>query len=459
MVDDHRWKKKDPSLEADLNSLIEPHLGGDPEGKRILVRKSRRSLVKMLSGDQNATDRPQPSKDASPAPAEPNSESDISTEATPVSLPLDTANSPESAKFATEPLPDESLPVVATQVAAGAAGGSLDGNRLELTADPVSAAEAPTAAEVSAAAGHLVAAPPAHSQPSTGSPQPSERRDEPAARRRASPNTIARLLKKLKISLRSNVKRLIGKSHPDRDKQYRYIQAVRRLFHRRGAPTLSIDAKKSELIGNFKNPGQVYCHKPESVNTYDFRSEADYRATAYGMYDAAANHALVVVGISVITGMFAVASIHRWWKQIGSQRYPEAKTLMLEADGGGCNGHRLRLWKWELQKLADETGLSIMVCHYPPGASKWNPIEHRVFGRITNNWAGEVLRSLDKMLALIRGSRTETGLVIEAELDSQTYEKGIKITDKQMKNLNLHRRKICPQWNYTIKPRISGSNS
>jgi hypothetical protein len=266
-------------------------------------------------------------------------------------------------------------------------------------------------------------------------------------------------LKKLKYSLRSNIKRLIGHPHPDRDKQYRYIQAVRSRFHRRCQPTASIDAKKSELIGNFKNPGRTYCRRPESVNTYDFRSDAEYRATAYGIYDTAAQHAFVVVGISVITGKFAVASIRRWWQEIGSRRYPAAKILMLEADGGGCNGHRLRLWKFELQRLADETGLSIMVCHYPPGASKWNPIEHRVFSRITANWAGEVLRSLEKMLALIRGAGTNTGLVIDAALDESAYEKGLEISDKEMKALNIHHRKICPQWNYIIQPRNSGSSS
>lgn len=222
---------------------------------------------------------------------------------------------------------------------------------------------------------------------------------------------------------------------------------------------MSIDAKKSELIGNFKNRGKTYCRKPESVNTYDFRSDAKYRATAYGIYDTAVNHALVVVGISVITGQFAVAAIRRWRQEIGLRRYPDAKILMLEADGGGCNGHRLRLWKFELQQLADETGLSIMVCHYPPGASKWNPIEHRVFSRITDNWAGEALRSLDKMLALIRGTGTNTGLVVDAQLDESPYEKGIRISDKEMKALNIHRRKICPQWNYIIQPRNSGSNS
>ena len=314
-MDGHLRKKKDPTLEADLTSLVEQHTGGDPEGKRKLTRKSLRSLAKML-----------PSRECESRSSPAALSSTDWTSLDPTASALDTAN------FAP--------PKPASNTTARADAG------------------------------------PAQQASTESSCEPSEGIDKHTpCKRRASPNTIGRLLKKLKYSLRSNIKRLIGNPHPDRDKQYRYIQSVRRRFHRRGQPTVSIDAKKSELIGNFKNPGKTYCRKPEFVNTYDFRSDAKHRATAYGMYDTAANHALVVVGISKITGKFAVAAIRRWCQEIGSHRYPDAKILMLEADGGGCNGHRLRLWKFELQQLADETGLSIMVCHYPPGASKWNPIE------------------------------------------------------------------------------------
>ena len=449
-----RWSttggKKDPTITADLAALIDPHLGGDPEGQRVIVRKSRRSLAELLEE--------RPSENVAGEPTD--SPTDRSS-----SHPETTANNrvdPTGLPSGGCPLEQESTEFNESCVQEGVqpleaakpfdAGEASVASFLETPTEqpPTEAIESTTSPSLEIAGaidgdeGHGASA----------KPEPERETSRP----RASPNTIARLLKKLKISLKSNFKRLTGKPHPDRDKQFRYIQRVRALFHRRGEPTASIDAKKSELIGDFKNPGQTYCSEPEPVNVYDFRSLADYRATAYGIYDTAANHALVVVGISVITGMFAVASIRRWWLEIGQPRYPKAKTLMLEADGGGCNGHRLRLWKWELQKLADETGLEILVCHYPTGASKWNPIEHRVFGQITKNWAGEVLRTLDKMLALIRGAGTETGLVIEAELDESTYEKGIKITDKQMKTLNIHPRKICPKWNYIIKPQNSGSN-
>jgi len=269
--------------------------------------------------------------------------------------------------------------------------------------------------------------------------------------------TIGRLLKPLGYSLKTNVKRLIGKVHPQRDWQYRFIQRSKALFIRAGQPVISVDAKKSELIGNFKNSGKRYCQKADMVNTYDFPSEAECKATPYGIYDNQANHALVVVGKSAITAQFAVSSIKYWWEQIGHIRYPQANHLMIEADAGGCNGHRPRLWKWELQKLVDEIDLPITVCHYPSGASKWNPIEHRLFSQISRNWAGYPLRTLTIMLNFIRGTTTTKGLTVDAELDTAIYEKAIKISDKQIKSLNLRRRRVCPDLCYTIKPRNSGS--
>lgn len=275
---------------------------------------------------------------------------------------------------------------------------------------------------------------------------------------RGSATTVGRLLKPLGYSLKTNVKRLMGKVHPQRDGQYRLIQRTKALFLRAGQPVISVDAKKSELIGDFKNTGKRYCQKADEVNVYDFPSQAKCKATPYGIYDHQANHALVMVGQSAVTAEFAVASIRHWWKQFGTQRYPQANHLLIEADAGGCNGHRTRLWKWELQKLADEIDLPITVCHYPSGASKWNPIEHRLFSQISRNWAGYPLRTIAVMLNFLRGTTTSKGLTVEAELDTAAYAKGIKVSDKEMKSLNLRRRRICPDLGYTIKPRKSGNS-
>jgi hypothetical protein len=275
---------------------------------------------------------------------------------------------------------------------------------------------------------------------------------------RACATTVGRLLKPLGYSLKTNVKRLIGKVHPQRDRQYRFIQRIKSRFIRSGQPVISVDAKKSELIGNFKNHGARYCRNADNVNVYDFPSDAQYRATPYGIYDQLANHAFVSVGISAATPQFAVNSIRRWWNLFSKTRYPKAHHLLIEGDAGGCNGYRPRVWKRELQQLSNETGLSITVCHYPTGASKWNPIEHRVFSQISNNWAGTPLRSLAIMLSYIRGTTTHTGLVVDAELDSTLYDKGIKVPDKEMTTLNLRRRRLCPNLNYTIRPNRSGSS-
>lgn len=270
--------------------------------------------------------------------------------------------------------------------------------------------------------------------------------------------SVGRLLKPLGYSLKTNVKRLIGKAHPQRDQQYRFIERLKAQFRRHDQPVISVDAKKSELIGAFKNAGARYCRQADVVNTYDFPSDAECRATPYGVYDAAANHALVSVGTQAATAEFAVASIRRWWEQVGQVRYPKAHHLLIEADAGGCNGHRPRLWKRELQHLANDTGLSISVCHYPTGASKWNPIEHRLFSQISRNWAGHPLRSLETMLRLIRGTTTTTGLQVLATLDTTPYAKGIKVSSREMAALNIRRRRLCPNLNYTIRPNKSGSS-
>lgn len=275
---------------------------------------------------------------------------------------------------------------------------------------------------------------------------------------RASATTVGRLLKPLGYSLKTNIKRLIGKPHPQRDRQYRFIQRAKGWFIRQGQPVISIDAKKSELIGAFKNRGQRYCQRADEVNTYDFPSEAEAKATPYGIYDGVAQQALVWVGTSAVTAQFAVTALRNWWTHFGSKRYPKARNLLIEADSGGCNGHRPRLWKRELQRWANETGLAITVCHYPPGASKWNPIEHRLFSQISRNWAGHPLRTIETMLGFIRGTTTTTGLSVDAQIDTHTYEKGIKVHDREMKSLNLRRQRFCPNLNYTIRPNKSGSN-
>jgi hypothetical protein len=274
---------------------------------------------------------------------------------------------------------------------------------------------------------------------------------------RGSPTSIGRLLKPLGYSLKTNVKRLIGKVHPQRDWQYRFIRRTKALFIHAGQPVISVDAQKSELIGNFKNSGRRYCQKADTVNTYDFPSEAECQDTPYGIYDNQANHALVRVGQSAVTSEFAVASIKHWWERFGVVGYRQANHLLIEADAGGCNGYRGRLWKLELQKLVDEIGFPITVCHYPSGASKFNPIEHRLFSQISRNWAGQPLRTLTIRLNFLRGTTTTKALKVDAELDTSTYEKGIQVSDKEMKSLNLHRRRICPDLSYTIKPRKSGS--
>jgi hypothetical protein len=253
---------------------------------------------------------------------------------------------------------------------------------------------------------------------------------------------------------RINAKRFTGPDHPDRDRQFHYIRTEIDRFREEGLPIISVDGKKKELIGNFKNPGATWCQEPEEVNVYDFLSDAVCRAVPYGIYDVLSNRGHVCVGTSADTAAFAVETIRSWWSRYGWRRYWGAEELLILADGGGSNGHRPRLWKAALQEhLADRYGLYVTVCHYPTGASKWNPIEHRLFGPISVNWAGQPLRSLDRMLGWIRGTTTETGLEVTADLDQRSYPKQVKVPAEVMQRLDLQRHETCPRWNYTISPR------
>jgi len=266
--------------------------------------------------------------------------------------------------------------------------------------------------------------------------------------------TIARLLKKLGYSLKANEKRLSGSDHPDRDRQFQYIAAQKAIFEAAGLPRISVDTKKKELIGNFKNSGQEWCLNARAVNDHDFMQDALGKAVPYGIYDLKYNRGYVYVGQSADTPQFAVEAIVRWWREIGSSLYPNADKILILSDAGGSNGCRPRLWKQQLQEqLADQLGLEITVCHYPTGASKWNPIEHRLFGPISINWAGKPLRTFEFMLACIRGTSTTTGLQVEAFLVEKMYAKGIKVTKEVMQTLQIVWHSVCPRWNYTIMPR------
>jgi hypothetical protein len=268
----------------------------------------------------------------------------------------------------------------------------------------------------------------------------------------ACPNTVRRLLRDHDFGLRSNIKRLSGPPHPDREAQFQHIQQQRRAFAEKGLPVLSIDAKKKELIGNFKNAGHAWATQGQEVNTYDFIHQARCRATPFGIYDVNRNCGHVCVGTSADTGAFAVDAVQGWWEAQGRQVYPQADEILILADGGGSNGYRPRLFKRELQRLADTSGLSVTVCHYPTGASKWNPVEHRLFSAISINWAAQPLRSLDTMLNCIRGTHNDGGLTVTARLNDKTYQTQVKVTDREMQGLNLQRHEVCPAWNYTIRP-------
>jgi hypothetical protein len=269
--------------------------------------------------------------------------------------------------------------------------------------------------------------------------------------------TVGRLLGELDYSPKVNVKRLTGKPHLDRDEQFVYIEQQKQAFLQAGLPVISVDTKKKELIGNFKNPGRRWCHTADAVNAHDFEQDALGKAVPYGIYDLAHHRGYLYVGQSADTPQFAVQMIAAWWRAFGHQNFPTADKLLILCDAGGSNGYRPRLWKQQVQeRLADQLGLEVTVCHYPTGASKWNPIEHRLFGPISLNWAGYPLCTFETMLALIRGTVTATGLKVEAFLVDQVYATGLKVADAVMKSLNLERHAVCPNWNYTIRPRVIG---
>ena len=266
--------------------------------------------------------------------------------------------------------------------------------------------------------------------------------------------TVGRLLTDLGYSLQSNRKSEEGKDHPDRDAQFEHINRKVREFQRRGQPVISVDTKKKEIVGNYKRPGREREPKgrPRRVKSKDFPDKELGKVAPYGVYDLAANEGWVNVGIDHDTAKFAVESIRRWWHRMGRTVYPEAKQLLITADSGGSNGNRNRLWKVCLQRLADELGLEIMVCHFPPGTSKWNKIEHRMFCHITENWRGRPLVSHAVVVNLIGSTRTRTGLRVGAELDTNSYPKGIKVTKQEMESVRLKRDKFHGEWNYKVLP-------
>jgi hypothetical protein len=268
--------------------------------------------------------------------------------------------------------------------------------------------------------------------------------------------TVAGLLREENFSLQGNAKTIEGGRHPDRDAQFAHINAAAEEHIAAGQPVISVDGNKKELVGNFRNGGREYqpAGEPVATNVYDFKGELG-KVTPYGVYDMAANTGWVSVGSDHDTGAFAVESIRRWWDKVGALAYPQADRLLITADGGGSNGYRLRLWKRELAELATQTGLSITVCHFPPGTSKWNKIEHRLFAQIAMNWRGQPLTSHEVIVNLIAGTTTRTGLTVTAGLDDTIYPKGIKITDREMADLetqHLTRHDFHGDWNYTVSP-------
>lgn len=265
---------------------------------------------------------------------------------------------------------------------------------------------------------------------------------------------VGELLADLGYRLQANAKTLEGAGHPDREAQFEHINRAVQACLAQGQPVISVDTKKKELIGAFKNAGRTWRAKgdPEAVNVYDFIDPALGRANPYGVYDVAADEGWVCVGTDHDTAAFAVQTIRRWWQAIGQAAYPEATDLMITADGGGSNGRRVRLWKVELQRLANEIGLTIRVCHFPPGTSKWNKIEHRLFSFISMNWRGQPLVSHQVMINLIANTRTRSGLHVRAELDSASYPKGVKVTDEELNAIHLELDAFHGNWNYAIRP-------
>lgn len=270
-----------------------------------------------------------------------------------------------------------------------------------------------------------------------------------------SANTVARLLGQLGFALRVNQKKLSRVSAPDRDEQFRYIAELRERFKETGQPIISIDTKKKELIGNFKNPGQAWSRAPRAVNDHDFRSDAVGLAVPYGIYDVLANRAALYVGTSSDTPAFACANLERWWCEEGEPRYPDATELLILADGGGSNGNRVRAFKYWLQnRICDAHYLVVTVAHYPAGASKWNPIEHRLFSELSKNWAGRPLDSFDTLIAYAASTKTATGLEVTAHLVDAHFQTGERISDAQMDALDFEPHEIQPARNYTVFPRV-----
>jgi transposase len=268
---------------------------------------------------------------------------------------------------------------------------------------------------------------------------------------------VADLLHALGYSLQANSKTKEGSSHPDRNAQFEHLNGKVKWCLGRRQPVISVDTKKKELVGNFKNNGQELRPKgnPELVGVHDFVDRELGRATPYGIYDLGRNSGWVSVGMDHDTAEFAVETIRRWWRSMGQPTYPQATRLLITADAGGSNGSRLRLWKLELQKLADETGLRIVVCHFPPGTSKWNKIEHRLFSYISQNWRGKPLRSFETIVNLIAATSTTTGLKVHAELNTGSYQAGIKVSNQELAKIKIRRDKFHGDWNYEIQPRNS----
>ena len=271
----------------------------------------------------------------------------------------------------------------------------------------------------------------------------------------ASQKLVGRLLRRLGFSLQANRKTREGTSHPDRNAQFEHINAQINAFQAAGQPTISVDTKKKELVGDFKNGGRELRPKgdPEPVRVHDFMLPELGKVAPYGVYDIAANAGWINLGVTSDTAAFAVESIRRWWRELGQSRYQDAKRILLTADSGGSNGARVRLWKTELQTLADQTGLSITVAHLPPGTSKWNRIEHRLFAFITQNWRGKPLLTYQVIVQLIASTTTDKGLTVQCQLDENVYDKGIKVSDAEMAKLNIKPADFHGEWNYTIEPR------
>jgi len=268
-------------------------------------------------------------------------------------------------------------------------------------------------------------------------------------------NTVGKLLRTRGYSLQANRKTVEGKQHEDRDAQFNHINRRVKACQRSGQPAISVDTKKKETLGNLKNPGRTYRRKgdPIRVKTHDFPDKALGKAVPYGVYDITNNEAGVSVGISHDTAEFAVSAIRRWWQEMGRQRYPKAKRLLITADSGGSNSPRTRLWRWVLQQFADESGLTIELCHYPPGTSKWNKIEHRLFCHITRNWQGVPLETHEIVVQLIAATKTNQGLEVHAWLDEATYEKARKVSESDLATVRIKRNTFHGEWNYEIIPR------